>query len=67
MIKANQYDFITMKAIVFGRIRPMRIDNEASMIDIWHDEESEWIWSDEATDNFLKRRGKLPSKELDHD
>ena len=60
----KKYDFKTMKAVLDGKTRPMRIDNEASMIDIWYDEQGEWIWSEDATDEFFKRRGKMPTEAL---
>ena len=56
------YDFRAMKANINGKIHPMRIDNEASMVDIWYDDQGEWIWSEEATDAFFSRRGKMPTE-----
>ena len=48
----TNYCFKTMIATIGGIRRPMRIDTEGRMVDVWSHEEKEWIWSDEATAQF---------------
>lgn len=58
-MKVRKYCFKTMVAKINGTKVPMRFDIDAAMIDVWSLEASDWVWSDEATQQYYEQAKRI--------